>query len=398
MLPSGPELMRAFAISLVLALGCSKSAPADKQQGGGQMPPTEVTVVTIAAEKIALKTELSGRTTVALESEVRPQITGIVTARTFTEGAKVKAGQVLYQIDPSQYQATLSGARADIASARAGLEAAKLKDERYASLSKIEGVSKQEADDARLAHDQAVASLAQKQAALQTASINVGYTSITAPISGHISKSSVTRGALVTAGQVAPLATIRSLDPIYVDLVQSSEQRMKLRAQVGSGALQAGTTAVELVLPDGTTYGPAGTLEFAEVAVDEATGTVTLRAKFPNPDETLLPGMYVRARLEEAVDQDAILAPQQGVTHDPKGNATAMVVGADNKVELRTLSADRAIGDRWLVERGLKPGDKLIVEGLNKIGPGMIVHPNDKANEKATAGAGSAGSAAPAKQ
>ncbi len=383
--------MRAYAISLVLAVGCSKSAPANQQQGGGQMPPTEVTVVTLTSEKIALKTELSGRTTVALESEVRPQITGIVKARTFTEGARVKAGQVLYQIDPAQYQATLAGARADIASAQAAVEASKLKNERYASLSKIEGVSKQEADDARLAHDQAVASLAQKQAALQTASINVSYTSITAPISGHISKSLVTPGALVTAGQATALTTIRSLDPIYVDLVESTAQRMKLRAQVGSGALQAGSTAVKLILPDGSTYAQAGTLEFAEVAVDEATGTVTLRAKFPNPDETLLPGMYVRAQLEEAVDQDAILAPQQGVTHDPKGAATAMVVGADNKVEVRTLAADRAIGDRWLVESGLKVGDKLIVEGLNKIGPGMTVHPN----ERVAAGAGSAAPAAP---
>jgi len=382
--------MRAYAITLVLAVGCSKREPANEQQGGVQMPPTEVTVVTLTSEKIALMTELSGRTTVALESEVRPQITGIVKARTFTEGAKVKAGQVLYQIDPAQYQATLAGARADIASAQAALEASKLKDERYASLSKIEGVSKQEADDARLAHDQAVASLAQKHAALQTASINVSYTSITAPISGHIGKSLVTPGALVTAGQATALTTIRSLDPIYVDLVESTEQRMKLRAQVGSGVLQAGSTAVKLILPDGSTYAQDGTLEFAEVAVDEVTGTVTLRAKFPNPDETLLPGMYVRAQLEEAVDQDAILAPQQGVTHDPKGAATAMVVGADNKVEMRTLSAERAIGDRWLVESGLKVGDKLIVEGLNKIGPGMTVHPN----ERVASGAGSAAPAA----
>ncbi len=387
--------MRDYAILLVLAVGCSKSAPADQQQSGGQMPPTEVTVVTLASEKIALKTELSGRTTVALESEVRPQITGIVKARSFTEGARVKAGQVLYQIDPAQYQATLAGARADIASAQAALEASKLKDDRYASLSKIEGVSKQEADDARLAHDQAVASLAQKQAALQTASINVSYTSITAPISGHIGKSLVTPGALVTAGQATALTTIRSLDPIYVDLVESTEQRMKLRAQVGSGALQAGSTAVKLILPDGSTYAQAGTLEFAEVAVDEATGTVTLRAKFPNPDETLLPGMYVRAQLEEAVVQDAILAPQQGVTHDPKGAATAMVVGADDRVELRTLSADRAIGDRWLVESGLKVGDRVIVEGLNKIGPGMTVHPNERAAPGAGSAAPAAGSAAP---
>ncbi|HSN27430.1 MAG TPA: efflux RND transporter periplasmic adaptor subunit, partial [Kofleriaceae bacterium] len=322
-----------------------------------------------------------------------PQISGIVKARTFEEGAKVKAGQVLYQIEPAQYRAAAAGAEADLAAAKAALEAAKLKDERYASLAKIEGVSKQEADDARLGHQQLVATVAQKEAALETARINLGWTNITAPISGHISKSNVTAGALVTANQPQPLATIRSLDPIYVDLTESNEQRLKLRAQVGSGALQAGSTAVKLLLPDGSTYAQEGTLEFAEVAVDEATGMVTLRAKFPNPDNVLLPGMYVRAVLDEAVDQSAILAPQQGISHDPKGNATALVVGADGKVEARTVVATRTVGDRWLVESGLNDGDKLIVEGLNKVGPGMPVHATE-VGQGSAATAGSAGAAA----
>ena len=375
--------MRCLVLMIGAAVACSKTAaPPGGGAGGGAMPPTEVTVVTLKTERVALKTELAGRTTASLSSEVRPQITGIVKARTFEEGARVKAGQVLYQIEPAQYRATFDGAQADLASAKASLEAAKLKDDRYASLSKIEGVSKQEADDARLAHEQANANVAQKTAALETARINLSYTSIVAPISGHISKSSVTAGALVTANQPTPLATIRALDPIYVDLTESTEQRLRLRAQVGSGALQAGSTAVKLVLPDGSTYPHDGALEFAEVAVDEATGSVTLRAKFPNPDDTLLPGMYVRAVLDEAVDQNAILAPQQGITHDAKGNATAMIVGADGKVELRTLVATRTIGDRWLVESGLAAGDKLIIEGLNKIGPGMPVHANQASAAK----------------
>jgi membrane fusion protein (multidrug efflux system) len=353
------------------------------------MGPAEVTTVTVHSERIALKTELSGRTVAALTSEVRPQITGILKSRLFEEGGKVKPGQPLYQIEPAQYQAAYESASAELTMAKTQLEAAQIKDERYQSLSKFEGVSKQEADDARLGHQQAIANVAQKQAALATARINLGYTTITAPIGGTISKSMVTPGALVTAGQPTALAAIRSLDPIYVDLTESMEQRLRLRQQVGSGALQAGSTAVKLLLPDGTTYTHEGTLEFAEVAVEEATGTVTLRAKFPNPEGTLLPGMYVRAVLDEAVDQNAILVPQQGVSHDARGNATAMVVGNGGKADLRTLVANRTIGDRWLVESGLSPGDKVIVEGLNKIGPGMPVHANE-------AGGAPAGSAMPA--
>jgi membrane fusion protein (multidrug efflux system) len=351
-------------------VGC-KSSPA------AEVPPprpAEVGVVTLKTEAVTLKTELAGRTAASLASELRPQVSGIVKARTFDEGARVKAGQVLYEIDPAMYRAAFEEAKANLASAQATLEAAKLKDDRFADLLKIEGVSKQEADDARAGHQLATAGVAQKLAALEVARINLDYTAIKAPISGRIGKSSVTAGALVTANQPQPLATIRALDPIYVDLTESSEARLKLRAQLGAGTLQQGTTAVKLKLGDGSIYDKDGTLEFAEVAVDEATGTVTLRAKFPNPDDTLLPGMYVRAILDQAVDTTAILAPQQGITRDAKGNATALVVGAGDRVEPRTLVADRAIGDRWLVTSGLAAGDKVIVEGLNKIGPGMPVH------------------------
>jgi membrane fusion protein (multidrug efflux system) len=365
--------VRTLIVSVLCAAGC-KASPAADPQGQGPPRPGEVGVVTLKSESVTLQTELAGRTAASLASELRPQVSGILKARTFEEGAKVKAGQVLYEIDPAMYRAAYEEARASVASAKATLDAAKLKADRFAELVKIEGVSKQEAEDTRAAHELAIAGVAQRQAALEVARINLDYTSIKAPITGRIGKSSVTAGALVTANQTQPLATIRALDPIYVDLTESSEARLRLRAQLGAGTLQAGSTKVKLRLGDGTIYDKDGTLEFAEVAVDEATGTVTLRAKFPNPDDTLLPGMYVRAVLDQAVDTTAILAPQQGITHDAKGNATALVVGAGDKVEVRTLMADRAIGDRWLVTEGLKPGDKLIVEGLNKIGPGMPVH------------------------
>ena len=363
--------VRILSVSVLCALVGCKTSPAAQPPPPG---PGEVGVVTLQTESVTLQTELAGRTTASLASELRPQVSGILKARTFEEGARVKAGQVLYQIDPAMYRAAYEETKADLAAARATLESSKLKYDRFAELLKIEGVSKQEVDDARAANQLATAVVAQKQAALEVARINLDYTAIKAPITGRIGKSMVTAGALVTANQAQPLATIRALDPIYVDLTESSEARLRLRAQLGAGSLQAGSTKVKLKLGDGTLYGKDGTLEFAEVAVDEATGTVTLRAKFPNPDDTLLPGMYVRAVLDQAVATTAILAPQQGITRDPKGNATALVVGADNKVEVRPLVAERAIGDRWLVTSGLVAGDKLIVEGLNKIGPGMPVH------------------------
>ncbi len=378
--------MRAPTLVLILAAACT-SAPAAQPPPRG---PGEVGIVTLKTEQITLQAELAGRTAPSLVSELRPQVSGIVKARTFVEGAHVKAGQVLYQIDPAMYRAVGDQASADLSSAQAALDQAKTRNERYAKLAAIEGVSKQEADDARAQVQLATAAVAQKQAALAAARINLDYTSIKAPISGRIGKSSVTAGALVTANQPEPLATIRSLDPIYVDLTESSEERLRLRAQLGAGTLQAGTTKVKLKLGDGSLYPLDGTLEFAEVAVDEATGTVTLRATFPNPDDILLPGMYVRAVLDQGIQQAAILAPQQGITHDAKGNATALVVSDKGTVEPRTLVADRAIGDKWLVTSGLAAGDKLIVEGLNKIGPGMPVHATE-------VGAGSGSAAPPSK-
>ncbi|MFT3699255.1 MAG: efflux RND transporter periplasmic adaptor subunit [Kofleriaceae bacterium] len=391
--------MRArLLLLLVVASACSK--PKDQAQGmgggQGQMPPAEVTVVTLKTEPVTLQVELPGRTTAVLTAEVRPQISGILKQRLFEEGAQVKQGQVLYQIDQAPYRAAYNGAVADLENAKATLESTKLKNDRFQALVKIEGVSKQEADDARTSYAAATAAIAAREAALQTAQINLSYTTITAPISGRIGKSAITPGALVTAGQATALTTIRSLDPIYVDVTESAEQRLKLRAALGAGKLAKGSTTVKLVLSDGSVYDKDGKLEFAEVAVDEATGTVTLRAKFPNPDETLLPGMYVRARLDEAVAEDAILAPQQGVSRDPLGNATAMVVGPDNKVESRPITAERAIGDKWLVTSGLKSGDRIMVEGLNKVGPGMTVHATEKA--AAAAPTGTEGTPAPAPQ
>jgi membrane fusion protein (multidrug efflux system) len=252
-----------------------------------------------------------------------------------------------------------------------------LKDQRYSELLAIEGVSQQEADEAHMAHQQSVASVAQMQAMLTSARINLDYTKVRAPISGRIGKSTVTPGALVTANQETALATIRALDPIYVDLTQSSAELLRLRKTVGAHGVKSGSAQVHLRLEDGSQYGPAGSMKFQEVSVDESTGSVTLRAEFPNPDGVLLPGMYVRAVLDEAVDPAAILAPQQGITHDVKGNATALVLTADNKVERRTLVADRTIGDRWLISDGLAEGDRLIVEGTNKIRVGDTVNPVD---------------------
>jgi len=357
-----------FAVSLLVG-ACSQKTP----------PPApgvaEVGVVTLKTEAVALQNELSGRTAAALVSEVRPQVAGIVKARRFEEGALVQAGQVLYVIDPATYQAAVDQARATLASAEAAVAAAALKDTRYAALLKIEGVSRQDADDAHTAAQQAVAAVAQQKAALATARISLDYTQVRAPISGRIGKSSVTPGALVTASQTTALATIRALDPMYVDLTQSSAELLRLRRTLASGLLKAGSADVGLVLEDGTTYARKGRLKFAEVAVDEATGSVTLRAEFPNPDGALLPGMYVHARLDQAVDPQAILAPQQGISRDPKGNATALVVTADNKIASRSVTTQRAIDDRWLVSAGLKAGDRLVVQGSNKVRNGDTVKP-----------------------
>ena len=352
----------AIAISMAAALaagvaGCGPSKPMKR-------PPQEVGIVTIHAKPVELTAELPGRTVPYAISEVRPQVDGIIEKRLFTEGSEVKAGQVLYQIDPKPYQAAYDSAAANLATTRS-------KAKRYKSLLKENAIARQTYDDARAAYLQA-------EAAAETARINLNYTKVKAPISGRIGISTVTEGALVTANQTAALTTIQTLNPIYVDIAESSTQLLALRQAVAKGQInQSGPmiTDVSLRLEDGTKYGQKGKLQFADVTVDPSTGAVTLRALFPNPNRFLLPGMYVRAIISEGVDPHAILAPQQGVARNTKGEPTALVVGKDDKVEQRVLSVSRAVGSNWLVTSGLKSGDRLIVEGTQKVKPGAIVRP-----------------------
>lgn len=370
MASSANNLSTVLCTLLLAALGLVACA---QDQTRPTQPSTEVGIVTLQPTHVALQSELSGRTTAFLVSDVRPQVSGIVKQRLFEEGADVQTGQLLYQIDPASYQATYAQAKADLANAQATVASSKLKDERYTELLQIEGVSKQDADEAHASFLQATASVEMKKAALQTAQINLGYTQVRAPISGRIGKSSVTAGALVTANQTDALATIRALDPIYVDLTQSSTQLLQLRNLLGTQGMQSGSRAVHLILEDGTQYSEVGTLRFQEVAVDPATGSVTLRAQFPNPHGVLLPGMYVRASLDEAQSSTALLAPQQGISRDSNGNGVAMVVSADDKVEQRNVVTARAVGNNWLITSGLSAGDRLIVEGLSKVHPGDTV-------------------------
>jgi membrane fusion protein (multidrug efflux system) len=379
------KLVCAPIISFLGLVACTQDKPR------AAPPAAEVGVVTLLPRQVALQSELPGRTAAFLVSEVRPQVSGIVKERLFQEGADVKAGQALYRIDPSSYRASYEQAKADVANSDAAVASSRLKDERFAELLEIQGVSKQDADDAHATYLQAIAGVALKKAALQSARINLGYTEVRAPISGRIGKSTVTPGALVTANQNGALATIRALDPMYVDLTQSSTQLLHLRRLLGSEGMQSGSRNVRLKLEDGTEYPQAGALKFQEVSVDEATGSVTLRAQFPNPQGVLLPGMYVRAVLDEAVNNAALLAPQQAISRDPKGNAMAMVVGSDNRVERRTVVTARALGNDWLVTAGLNAGDRLIVEGLNKVRAGDTVRPVAAAMAIARSEAPSAG-------
>jgi membrane fusion protein (multidrug efflux system) len=323
-----------------------------------------------------LTTELPGRTSAYLIAEVRPQVGGIIQKRLFTEGSDVKEGEVLYQIDPAVYQATYNSAKAALARAEANLIPIRLKAGRYAELVKINAVSQQDYDDANAALKQAEADVEAGKAAVEIARINLAYTKVTAPISGRIGRSSVTNGALVTASQPAALATIQQLSPIYVDVTQSSAELLRLKQNLASGLLKSNGAAqarVRLILEDGSPYPLQGTLKFSEVTVDQSTGSITLRAIFPNPKHMLLPGMFVRAILEEGVNEHAILVPQRGVTRNPAGNAMVMVVGSEEKVEPRVIKVPRTVGENWLVSEGLKAGDRVILEGLQKARPGTPV-------------------------
>ncbi|MGE4895345.1 efflux RND transporter adaptor subunit AcrA [Yersinia enterocolitica] len=356
--------------SLVL-IGCNDK---DAAQAHAQQAP-EVGIVTLKAAPLNITTELPGRTSAFRVAEVRPQVSGIILKRNYVEGSDVTAGTSLYQIDPATYQAAYDSAKGDLAKAQAAAEIARLTVNRYKPLLGTNYISKQEYDQAVSNSMQANAAVVAAKAAVESARINLAYTQVTSPISGRTGKSSVTEGALVTSGQATALTTVQQLDPMYVDVTQSSDEFLRLKKELADGTLKQenGKAKVRLLLENGSEYAETGTLEFSGVTVDETTGSITIRAIFPNPNEALLPGMFVRARLDEGVRPDALLVPQQGVTRNPRGEATAMVVGADDKVELRTLVANQAIGNKWLVTEGLKTGDRLIVSGLQKIRPGVQV-------------------------
>ncbi|EDU3831686.1 multidrug efflux RND transporter periplasmic adaptor subunit AcrA [Salmonella enterica subsp. enterica serovar Worthington] len=364
-----------LAVVLMLSGSLALTGCDDKQdqQGGQQMP--EVGVVTLKTEPLQITTELPGRTVAYRIAEVRPQVSGIILKRNFVEGSDIEAGVSLYQIDPATYQATYDSAKGDLAKAQAAANIAELTVKRYQKLLGTQYISKQEYDQALADAQQATAAVVAAKAAVETARINLAYTKVTSPINGRIGKSSVTEGALVQNGQASALATVQQLDPIYVDVTQSSNDFLRLKQELANGSLKQenGKAKVDLVTSDGIKFPQSGTLEFSDVTVDQTTGSITLRAIFPNPDHTLLPGMFVRARLQEGTKPTALLVPQQGVTRTPRGDATVLVVGADNKVETRQIVASQAIGDKWLVTDGLKAGDRVVVSGLQKVRPGAQV-------------------------
>lgn len=353
---------------LLLVQGCNKGAPNNSPTSSPM-----VGVYQVKSEKISVFTELPGRTNPYQIAEVRPQISGIILKRLFTEGADVHAGEVLYQIDPALYKASLDSAQASLAKAKANLETIQLKAERYKELIKINAVSKQDLDDIEATYKQSLADVQANVAAVQAATINLGYTQIASPINGRVGISSFTPGALVSASQANALTSVQQLDPIYVDVIQSSTELMRIKRALDAGLLKrAGKDSIKmkLILDDKIQYPLEGKFQFSDVTVDSGTGSVTLRAVFPNPKHDLLPGMFVRAVLEEGVNEKGIVVPQQGVTHDARGNATALILNSESKVELRTLELGEAIGDRWIVKSGLKEGDQLIVDGLQKVKPG----------------------------
>lgn len=365
--PLAVVLMLSGSLALT---GCDEK-PA--QQGAGQMP--EVGVVTVKTEPLQITTELPGRTTAFRIAEVRPQVSGIILKRNFTEGSDVEAGVSLYQIDPATYQAAYDSAKGDLAKAQAAANIAQMTVNRYQKLLGTKYISQQDYDTAQADAQQANATVVAAKAAVESARINLAYTKVISPISGRIGTSTVTEGALVQSGQTTALTTVQQLDPIYVDVTQSSNDFLRLQQEMANGTLKQdnGKAKVQLVTNDGVQYAQEGTLEFSGVTVDQTTGSITLRAVFPNPDHSLLPGMFVRAKLEEGVNPNAMLVPQQGVTRTPRGDATAMVVGEGDKVEVRNIVASQAIGDKWLVTEGLKSGDRVIIAGLQKVKPGVQV-------------------------
>jgi len=352
----------------LLLVGC------DRQKQSPPPPPVpEVATVTVLPQQIVLTTELPGRTSAYRISEIRPQVNGLIQKRLFTEGSDVQAGQVLYEIDPAPFQASLDNAKAAMGKAEANLPSIRLRVERYRELLPDKAVSQQELDDAAAAEKQTQAEIEFWKAMVETARINFGYTRVTAPISGRIGRSSVTEGAIVMAYQPMALTTIQQLDPIYVDVPQSTAELLRLKRRMEDGRLMPDETNqknANLILEAGRAYPLEGTLQFRDVTVDPTTGSVILRLVFPNPKGLLLPGMFVRAVVKDGLSEQAILIPQQAVSRDPKGNPIALILDAGGKVQQRLLRLDRAIGDQWLVTSGLAAGDQVIVEGLQKVRAG----------------------------
>lgn len=364
-------LMIALSGSLLLA-GCSPK----QQAGQPEMPPPEVSIMKVVPQNILLTTELPGRTSPFLIAEIRPQVSGLILKRAFTEGEEVKAGQLLYQIDPAPFQTALNSALAALARSEANLSATRSKAERFGELLKVRAVSQQNYEDVAAGLKQLEADIQYYQATVETAKINLQYTQITSPVSGRIGKSNVTEGAIVGAYQAVPLATVQQMDPIYVDVPQSTAEILDLKKRLDNGQLtrdEAAQKKVNLILEDGSAYPLEGTLQFRDITVDPSTGSVNLRIVFPNPEGFLMPGLFVRAVVTEGNNNKAMLIPQQAVSRDVKGNPLTFIVNSQHKVEPRPLVIDRAIGNQWLVLSGVNPGDRVIVEGMQKARPGAIV-------------------------
>jgi membrane fusion protein (multidrug efflux system) len=378
--PSPRRCRNGAALAALLLFAACGSGSADDPRGGrggrgGPRGPATVGFVVVQQGSAPLQQQLPGRVAAFQVSDVRPQVSGVILKRLFREGSVVRQGQTLYQIDPSVYAAQQAQAAANLQSARASAVAARTRASRYAPLAKMEAISKQDYTDALAQARQADASVAQNSAALRAAQVNMRFTRVPAPISGRIGLSTVTEGALVTANQTAPLATITRLDPVYVDIQQSAADLLKLRQALSQGGAVPTSAQVRLKLPDGSDYGYTGTVEFSEVIVDQSTGSVTIRARFPNPQSILLPGMFVTAQFAQAVQTSAILVPQQAVTRDPQGNATVFVVGPGNRAVQRTIVADRTLGTDWVVTGGLAPREKVITQGLGTLKDGAQVKP-----------------------
>jgi membrane fusion protein (multidrug efflux system) len=368
-------VIAAAVFTLTLLAGCGEK-PANAQAPGAAMPPPEVAVVTVTPQRLALTTELPGRLEAARTAQVRARVPGIVTKRVFREGSDIKAGDLLFRIDPAPFQAALNSVEAAVARAEANVAQANLKAQRYKPLVETAAISKQEYDDALTTQKQAAADLAAARAARETARLNLGYATVTAPISGRIGRALVTEGALVGQGEATPLALVQQLDPIYVNITQSAADALQLQRAMANGELKSagkGQAKVKLLTEDGRPYPHEGKLLFSDMTVDQSSGAITLRAEVPNPDRFLLPGMYVRARIDQAVNEQAITVPQQAVQRDAAGSSSVLLVGADGKVAVQPIKAESAQGNAWIVSEGLKAGDQVIVEGFQKAKPGAPV-------------------------